>query len=408
MKKNAIAACLWCLAFAGGSFSQVPDGERMSPELSRRIQNIDAAAQMERGEVVRPSYGTLIINRVKPNIVFNPDDVSGNPVAEVEVRTAPEGKIMARKLIKSSGNSAWDEAVIKAIDKTDILPLDANGKIPSILVLSFGAREDGFKVSESTQPPLNTTQRPLSDINPQKCLPPTYPAMSKRNGEQGMVIVRSKIGVDGKAINPEVLVSSGYERLDRSAMNWVNDCSFKLTSSVEKLTEGYVKIPVRFAFEDNIAMPETYSIKHNQIISEKITEKLNVSYSSDSKVIMVGCRLGKKPMVTSQTSTSFQKYLSKAFNDELKNAEKFDRHGKEVKIGIKSAELSTLGKSVWEVELLVYLDDSNKVIVKTILPFVPTAPASGPCENAFFVLPELASEIIKSVFSDKKVLSIVN
>jgi hypothetical protein len=100
VKKIAIAAYIWCLAFAGISFAQVPDGERMSPELSRRIQNIDAAAQMERGEVVRPSYGTLIINTVMPNIVFNPDDVSGNPVAEVEVRTAPDGKIMGRKLIK--------------------------------------------------------------------------------------------------------------------------------------------------------------------------------------------------------------------------------------------------------------------------------------------------------------------
>ena len=94
--------------------------------------------------------------------------------------------------------------------------------------------------------------------------------------------------------------------------------------------------------------------------------------------------------------------------DELKNAGKFDNSGKEVKIGITSVELRTLGKSEWEVELLVYLEDSNKVIVKTILPFVPTAPSSGPCENAFFVLPELASEIIKSVFSDKNVLSIVN
>jgi TonB family protein len=408
MEKIAIAAYIWCLAFASASFAQVPDGERMSPELSRRIQNIDAAAQMERGEVVRPSDGELIINRVKPNIVFNPDDVSGNPVAEVEVRTAPDGKIMVRKLIKSSGNSAWDEAVIKAIDKTDILPLDTTGKIPSILVLAFGAREGWFKVSEPTQPSLNTDQKPLSEINSQKCLPLTYPVMSKRIGEQGVVIVRSKIGVDGKAINPEILNSSGYERLDRAAIKWVNGCSFKSIISEDKPTEGYYKIPIQFKLVGTINVSESYSIKNNQIISENITEKLNVRYSSDFGVIMVGCRLGKNPMVTSQTSTTFQQYLSKAFNDELKNAGKFDNSGKEIKIGLTSVELSTLGKNLWVVELLVYLDESNKVIVKTIMPFIPPVPSNGPCENAFFVLPELASEIIKSVFSDKKVLSIVN
>ena len=88
-----------------------------------------------------PSYGGRIIARVKPNIVFNPDDVSGNPVAEVDVRTAPDGKIMSRKLIKSSGNKAWDEAVIKALDKTDTLPRDTDGTIPTMMVLGFKPRD---------------------------------------------------------------------------------------------------------------------------------------------------------------------------------------------------------------------------------------------------------------------------
>jgi colicin import membrane protein len=87
------------------------------------------------------SYGGRIIARVKPNIVFNPDDVSGNPVAEVEVRTAPDGKIMSRKLIKSSGNKAWDEAVVKALDKTDTLPRDTDGTIPTMMVLGFKPRD---------------------------------------------------------------------------------------------------------------------------------------------------------------------------------------------------------------------------------------------------------------------------
>ena len=87
------------------------------------------------------SYGGRIIARVKPNIVFNPDDINGNPVAEVEVRTAPDGKIMSRKLIKSSGNKAWDEAVIKALDKTDTLPRDTDGTIPTMMVLGFKPRD---------------------------------------------------------------------------------------------------------------------------------------------------------------------------------------------------------------------------------------------------------------------------
>ncbi len=83
------------------------------------------------------SYGGRIRARVKPNITFDPSSVSGNPAAEVEVRCAPDGTIVSRKLTKSSGNPSWDNAVLKAIDKTEILPRDTDGRVHSPLLLVF-------------------------------------------------------------------------------------------------------------------------------------------------------------------------------------------------------------------------------------------------------------------------------
>ncbi len=83
------------------------------------------------------SYGGRIRARVKPNITFDPSSVSGNPAAEVEVRCAPDGTIVSRKLVKSSGNAAWDNAVLKAIDKTEVLPRDTDGRVHSPLLLVF-------------------------------------------------------------------------------------------------------------------------------------------------------------------------------------------------------------------------------------------------------------------------------
>ena len=85
-------------------------------------------------------YGGRVIARIKPNIVFT-DDVLGNPVASVEVRCAPDGTILARKLIKSSGNSAWDNAVLRAIDKTEILPRDIDGRVPPSFEINFRPRD---------------------------------------------------------------------------------------------------------------------------------------------------------------------------------------------------------------------------------------------------------------------------
>ncbi len=83
------------------------------------------------------TYGGRIRAKVKPNITFDPSSVVGNPAAEVEVRCSPDGTIVGKKLVKSSGNSAWDNAVLKAIDKTEILPRDTDGRVHSPLLLVF-------------------------------------------------------------------------------------------------------------------------------------------------------------------------------------------------------------------------------------------------------------------------------
>ena len=81
-------------------------------------------------------YAGRIIARVKPNIVFT-DTIVGKPTASVEVRSAPDGTIIARRLVKSSGNKDWDEAVLRALDRTEVLPRDTDGRIPSPMTIDF-------------------------------------------------------------------------------------------------------------------------------------------------------------------------------------------------------------------------------------------------------------------------------
>lgn len=85
-------------------------------------------------------YAGRLRARIKPNIVFT-ENIDHNPVAEVEVRTSPDGTILQRKLIKSSGVPAWDEAVLKAIDKTATLPRDTDGRVPGELLITFRPKD---------------------------------------------------------------------------------------------------------------------------------------------------------------------------------------------------------------------------------------------------------------------------
>jgi len=87
------------------------------------------------------SYAGRIRAAVRPHIVFN-DDLDGNPVAEVEVRLAPDGTILGTpRLAKSSGSKGWDDAVIRALVKTETLPRDVDGRVPASMVIAFRPRE---------------------------------------------------------------------------------------------------------------------------------------------------------------------------------------------------------------------------------------------------------------------------
>jgi colicin import membrane protein len=81
-----------------------------------------------------------LVARIKQNVVFS-DTLAGNPVAEVEVRAAANGTIIARRLVKSSGSPEWDDAVLRAIDRTGTLPRDTDGRVPGTLIVSFRAKE---------------------------------------------------------------------------------------------------------------------------------------------------------------------------------------------------------------------------------------------------------------------------
>lgn len=86
------------------------------------------------------SYAGRLKARIKPNIVFT-DDVPSNPSALVEVRAAPDGTVLSRRLLKPSGTPSWDDAVLRAIDRTEVLPRDTDGRVPSPIEIEFRPRE---------------------------------------------------------------------------------------------------------------------------------------------------------------------------------------------------------------------------------------------------------------------------
>ena len=113
----------------------------------KRIQGLagasgaeDATGTAKQSTGPSAGYAGRVVARIKPNIVFT-EDISTNPTAVIEVRCAGDGRIIGKRLIKSSGIKAWDDAVMRAIDKTEILPKDIDGTVPSSFEISFRPKD---------------------------------------------------------------------------------------------------------------------------------------------------------------------------------------------------------------------------------------------------------------------------
>ena len=108
--------------------------------LSSLAGQAGAPAQAQQASGPSPSYAGKVVAAVRPNIIFG-EQLSTNPEAVVKLRTSPTGNILGRELIESSGVPAWDEAVLRAIDRTQRMPLDEDGRVPSPMVIVFRPRD---------------------------------------------------------------------------------------------------------------------------------------------------------------------------------------------------------------------------------------------------------------------------
>jgi protein TonB len=78
---------------------------------------------------------------------------------------------------------------------------------------------------------------------------PAYPPVSKRLGEQGKVLVRVFIGADGVPQKAELKRSSGFDRLDRSALDYVMRCRY-VPGKVGGVAQAmWYEAPVNFVLE---------------------------------------------------------------------------------------------------------------------------------------------------------------
>lgn len=75
---------------------------------------------------------------------------------------------------------------------------------------------------------------------------PAYPSISRRLGEEGVVLLRVYVNAMGQPERIEVNKSSGFERLDAAALRAVSDWKFVPARQGKISVAAWVQVPVSF------------------------------------------------------------------------------------------------------------------------------------------------------------------
>lgn len=108
--------------------------QRHQAELQRMMSQAGGSGTAEKTQGPRGSanYASKIAVKIRSNTVFDvPAGLSGNPAVEYTVDLLPDGSVRNVRKTKSSGVPGFDDAVARAIERSQPFPPDTDGKVPN-------------------------------------------------------------------------------------------------------------------------------------------------------------------------------------------------------------------------------------------------------------------------------------
>ena len=195
---------------------------------------------------------TVIADKV--DVVPPPEDVASESSSDPPVTTSED-----RSLLVEKGPEATDVAEARLLeDVRDVPPADAPESTASAVADAAQAEACGsVGLLEEAAAPL-TEEVVQSNASPSPTvgvetgvemldLPtPKYPLLSRRRGEEGLVLLQVEVLPDGTVGDIVVLRDAGFRRLTEAAISAVRKGRFKPATRHGHPVQDTVRIPFRF------------------------------------------------------------------------------------------------------------------------------------------------------------------
>ena len=126
-------------AMAGVAGSALAQSAEEKKANALRDENLARMRAMQGGNSnPAQSYAQRLRNRLLPNLMFT-GDATGDPQTTITVKISSDGTITNLEISKPSGNIEWDNAVVRAVQKSNPLPIPTDGS-PTPPDITFSLR----------------------------------------------------------------------------------------------------------------------------------------------------------------------------------------------------------------------------------------------------------------------------
>ncbi len=186
-------------------------------------------------------FGALAVNvaAVAPSFMnFNPTVISQQTIQVSFV--APNGS-------KQQIKNPREEKIALDLKKENALKADKkNEKFSEEENKSVAGKQTSGRVDENSVATKAAESDPVFDAAYLNNPAPSYPALAKRRGKQGKVLLNVVVKTDGTALSVAVSRSSGSDELDEAALDAVKTWRFIPAKRHGESVQANVVVPVEF------------------------------------------------------------------------------------------------------------------------------------------------------------------
>ncbi|MFT3848140.1 MAG: energy transducer TonB [Propionivibrio sp.] len=231
---------------AGFAFQNSPEGVSLPSVIGIAAIHaglLFALATVDRGNVpaIMPPVVTMQVEMIAPASATPPTPAAP---ARVEETTTPPPPVKRetprpkRPLAKAPAPSPQASEVIAA-------PATANAADAPTTNVQESVAPRSETAASPAPAPVETTQARF-DANYLKNPAPAYPAMSRRLGEAGRVVLRVFVDIEGRPEQIQLKNSSGFARLDQAAEDAVRRWKFIPAKRGDETVATWVAVPIVF------------------------------------------------------------------------------------------------------------------------------------------------------------------